>query len=81
LLVALNNLLQFLYVCGVSRKFLQYCGSGSKKAKTGKKEIKGFEKLDVLSELLGFPVWMCFLKVLMFFFILKTLMTVNFKQI
>jgi hypothetical protein len=40
---------------------LQYFGSGSKKAKTGKQEIKGFEKLDVLSKLLGFPVWMCFL--------------------
>ncbi len=46
-----------------------------------KKEIKGFEKLDVLSELLGFPVWMGFYEGLDVFLILKTLITVNFKQI
>jgi hypothetical protein len=52
------------------QKELNFCNilvRDLRRPKQEKKEIKGFENLDVLSKLLGFPVWMRFLKVLMFF--------------
>jgi hypothetical protein len=41
------------------KKELNFCNivvPDLRKPKQGEKKIKGFEKLDVLSELLGFPV-------------------------